>query len=62
MSDIFERAESAIARWRAGSINHALHLELAELVAEFHALFSPTVEVSKPFVEAPKAEEIKPVE
>lgn len=38
MSELIERAEKAIAAWKAGAINHSLHLELANLVEEMHAL------------------------
>lgn len=37
---LIERAEKALADWKAGHINHSLHLELAKLVEEFHSLVS----------------------
>jgi hypothetical protein len=38
MSDLIARAEAAIAAWKSGGVNHALHVELAELVQSFHGL------------------------
>jgi hypothetical protein len=36
MRDLIERAEAAIAAWKAGAITHSLHVELASLVEELH--------------------------
>lgn len=47
---LIERAEQALAAWRAGTINHALHLELAKLVEEFHALVSSKPEPVAPVI------------
>lgn len=39
---IEDRVKAALDAWHAGSINHALHLELAELVAEFDKVLGKT--------------------
>jgi hypothetical protein len=48
MSDLIARAEAAIAAWKSGSVNHALHVELAELVQAFHKLVSDKPEPANP--------------
>ena len=36
--NLIARAEHALAEFKAGRVNHWLHAELADLVAEFHKL------------------------